>query len=490
MADGSLVGLRQPPTNLPAEQALLGALLANNKAYDQVAGWLRPEHFADPVHERLFEAVARRIDAGQLADAVVMAGEFEHDGVLAEVGGKAYLAQLLSAMVSPTMAGAYGRAVRDAWHRRALIEIGAELVNSAYAPGEASAQQLHEAAEERLAALADGQEGESAPIAASEAMALAIDEAWRAREAPGGLVGLTTGLRAVDDITGGLRRADMVVIGARPSMGKTTLGLAISAGAAAAGGRVLFVSLEMTPTQIGAQITAGLTPIARDLTERGKHREQDALGRFTWRPVTSGEIDAMMAAQRAMAQRRLLVVDLRTRTMAALRGVVRRLMRRGGLDLVVIDYLGLLRVPELARFDNRTLEVTRLSGDIKAMAVDFNLPVVVLSQLNRGVEGREVKRPGLSDLRDSGAIEQDADVVMFLHRDEYYLERLKLEQGEREGAEIFADRRSRHNEKLKAAAGRADLHVDKLRKGRIGTVQLAFGNETTWFTDLPDEVGG
>lgn len=478
--------MRQMPANVQAEQALLGALLANNKAYDRVAQFLRPEHFADQVHGRIYEVMARRIDAGRLADAVALKAEFENAGTLDEVGGTAYLAQLLSAMVGIITAGEYGRAIHDAWHRRQLIEIGEELVNRAFAPGEASARDIHEAAEERLAGLADGQEGESAPMAAHAAMGLAIDAAAQAAARPSGLVGISTGLAALDDITGGLQGGDMIVVGARPSMGKTSLLQAIGAGAAAAGARVLLVSMEMTAAALGAQLVAGLVPISRDLATRGKERYQDDLGQFRWRPVRDDEIRSMQAAQRAMAERRLMLVELRTKTMPALRAVVRRMRRTGGLDVVLIDYLGLLRVPELARHDNRTLEVTRLSADIKAMAVDFNLPVVVASQLNRGVEGREVKRPSLADLRDSGSIEQDADVVMFLHRDHYYLSRLKIERREKESAEDFANRNTRHADQMKAAEGVAEIFVDKQRKGRTGSIRLAYGHETTWFTDLPE----
>jgi len=490
MADLSGLSLRQPPANLAAEQALLGALLANNKAYDQVAGFLRPEHFADPVHGRIYAAIARRIDAGRLADAVSLKAEFEHDGVLEEVGGAKYLAELLGAMVGIVGAADYGRAIQDAWHRRELVEIGAELVDRAFAPGDASARAIHEAAEERLAALADGQVGESAPVPAAEAMGLAIDAAVQASARPGGLIGVTTGLRELDDITGGWRRGHMIVVGARPSMGKTSLLQTMGAAAALAGARVLLVSMEMMAASLGAQLVAGLTPIARDLATRGKHREQDpATGRFSWRPVDQREIAEMVAAQRRMVERGLLVVELRTRTLAALRAVVRRQMRRGGLDLVLVDYLQLMTVPELARFDNRTLEVTRLSGGLKAMAVDFDLPVVVASQLSRAVEGREVKRPGLSDLRDSGAIEQDADVVTFLNREHYYLTRMRLERRERESGEDYANRMSQHATRAAQAKGRAQLHVDKQREGRTGTVEVAFDDETTWFGDLPEGAG-
>lgn len=484
------LGLRLPPTNLPAEQHVLGSLLANNKGYDSLAGWLKAEHFADPAHGAIYSAIARRLDSGRLADPVVLARESVEwaGGFDSDTAARGYLAELLAAMVSPREVRHYAEAVVDCWHRRALIEIGQELMGRAMDPGGTPAREIHEAAEEALARLADGQEGEATPVPAHEAMQLAIDEAWRVRDVAGGLVGLTTGLGALDDATGGLRAGDMIVVGARPSMGKTTLGLAISAGAARAGGRVAFISFEMMAQDLGAQITAGLAHLSRDLTTRGKEREQDELGRFRWRPVTEAEIHAMQAAQRAMAERRLLILDKLPRTMPALRAAVRRLVRRGGLDLVVIDYLQLMRVPELSRFDNRVLEVERISGDIKALAKEFGIPVVALSQLSRASEGRDVKRPKLQDLRNSGAIEQDADVVMFLHRDHYYLSREKLERRDRETAEDFANRTSAHGQKIKAAYGRADLYIDKQRKGRTGTVHVAYGEETTWFSDLVENA--
>ncbi len=482
------LSLRQPPTNVPAEQMLLGGLLRNNKAYDGVAGRLKVEHFADGAHGAIYAAIARRLDAGRLADAVVLlndAAEWAH-GFDDEAAARGYVAELLSAVVSAQDVRHYADAVIDAWHRRELIAIGEELVSRAMAPGELPAREIHEGAEEALARLADGQEAEAAPVPAHTAMELAIDEAWKAREVTGGLVGLTTGLAALDDVTGGLQPADLYLLAARPSMGKTTLGLTISAGAAQAGARVAFISYEMSAVALGAQMTAGLANLSRFLTTRGKDRFQDDLGRFRWRQGTEAELARMQAAQRAMVDRRLLILDRLPRTVPALRAALRRLVRRGGLDLVVIDYLGLMTVPELARAGNRVLEVTRLSGDIKAMAKEFNLPFLVLSQLSRESVKGEVKRPQLEHLRDSGALEQDADGVMFLHRDHYYLSREKLERREKETAEDYANRLTRHGDKMNEAEGRAEIFVDKLRKGRTGTVQLAYGEETTWFSDLPE----
>ena len=485
------LAMRLPPTNLPAEQALLGGLLANNKAYDQVAGWLKAEHFADPVHGVIYGAIARRIDAGRLADAVTLgresvewagAGPFASD---AEARG--YLAQLLTAMVSPLMVKSYADAVVDCWHRRELIHIGEELVNRAMEPGGAPAREIHEAAEEALARLADGQEGDAAPVPAHQAMELAIEEAWKARDVPGGLVGLSTGLAALDDATGGLQRADYIVLGARPSMGKTTLAETICVGAARTGAKVALFSFEMRALALGGQLAAGLTPVTRDLATRGKERERDELGRFRWRPMAQHEADMMLQAKREMMPHTLMIFDRVPPTMPALRAAVRRMKRRGGVDLVAVDYLQLMGVPDMQRRGASRYEiVTVLSNELKRLAQDFDIPVLVLAQLSRAGEERDVKRPQLSDLRDSGAIEQDADVVMFLHRDHYYLKRKKMERSEREDAETYYNRLARHEERMKAVEGRADIHIDKARKGRTGTVHLAYGEDTTWFTDLPD----
>lgn len=482
--------LRQPPSNPQAEQALLGGLLASNKAYDSVGGLLREEHFADPVHGRIYAAIARRIDGGRLADAVTLARESADwaEGFANPGEAAGYLGQLLGAMVSPTMIKGYAEAVLDCWHRRALIEIGEAMVHRGYSPGELSARAIHEQAEEALSRLAEGQDTENPLVPGHEAMALAIDAAVAARDRPGLLVGLTTGLRELDRLTGGWRRGQLIVVGARPSMGKTSFGLSVAGAAAAQGARVLFFSMEMSPAQIGAALVAGTTPIARDGAIRGRIQERDEVGRFTYRPITDREVEAMTLAQRAMAQRNLVVVDLHTKTLNAVRSIARREKRRGGVDLVVIDYLGLMHVPELGSSDNRVLEITRLSAGSKALARDLDVPVVLLSQLNRAVEQRENKRPMLSDLRDSGSIEQDADGVIFLYRHHYYLSRPQAApvRGERDSDEAYFNRVSAHADALEASEGRAEVIVEKWREGRIGTAQVAFGHETTWFTDLED----
>ena len=488
--DRPLSGMSQrlPPSNLQAEQALLGAILANNRAYEQVSSFLREEHFADPLNGRIYAALAQRIDAGRHVDAVSLKNDFEGAGILEEAGGIAYLAQLLSAMVAIINTSEYGRAVHDAWWRRELIDIGEELIAGAFnaVPGE-TGRDVHERAEERLFVLGESGRSDEAVSPAHEAMALAIDAAVKASLLPGGLVGLTTGLRELDDMTGGLKRGRFYLFGARPSMGKTTFALTVAVGAALAGARVLFVSREMTRVEIGAQLAAGLADVARDAAERGRVRYRDSVGRFAWRPITPVEIDAMMAAQRRMVQQNLVIDECRSGTMASIRAQARKMRRRGGLDLILVDYLGQLRVPELQRSDNRVLEVTRLSGQTKDLARDMDVPVWMLTQLNRGTEGRENKRPTLADLRDSGALEQDADCVMFLYREHYYLSKETLARTEKETDEQFANRCTRHYAALGDAEGKAEVIFAKQRQGPTGTRRFAFNHETTWFGDLPDE---
>ncbi|MBU6246519.1 MAG: AAA family ATPase [Xanthomonadaceae bacterium] len=468
-----------PPSNVEAEQGLLGAVLANNRAFDDAA-WLRAEHFYDPVHATIWDVIAARVNAGRLADAVTLRDHFEAEGTLEEAGGAGYLARLLAAMVSPTLARDYAQAIFATWHRRRLIEIAAELGRAAFETADPVAAQ--EAAESELFAIAEDRDDHASP--AHEAMSQALESAIASAARPDGLVGVTTGFRELDDALGGLRRGDMVVVGARPSMGKTALALGFAAAAAAAQHRVLFVSLEMRREKIGARLLAGLTPIESEAAGRGHVRGRDGTGRFTYEPIGQGDVDRMHAAARAMAERRFVIDECRQRTVAQVRAAARRMKRRGGLDLVLIDYLGLLRVPELARSDNRTLEVTRLSGEVKAMANDLGVPVVLLSQLNRANMQRDDKRPNLADLRDSGSIEQDADVVMFLHREEYYLARARPNRKPGEADDKFANRVSAFAEAERDARGVAEIIIDKNRDGPTGTRRIAWRADWSWFTDL------
>lgn len=476
--------MRQPPHAIAAEQALLGALLANNSAYDRVGAFLRPEHFVDAAHARIYEAISKRVEGGRLADAVTLAVDLAEDPLLAEAGGTKYLGQLLAAMVGIINAGDYGRKIRDAWLARELIAAGEDLVNGCFSPGDRPISEILDEHEVRLLSIAEtGAADREVSSPAHDAMGTAIAQAVEARDRPSGLIGISTGYRELDDITAGLRGGLFYLLGARPSMGKTTLGLGIAAGAARAGSRVLFVSAEMTRAAIGAQLVAGLADVPRDAAERGATRRRDDLGRFAWDKINQGCVDRMVAAQKAMSSRTLTIDECPSRTVAAVRMAARRMKRRGGLDLVVVDYLQLLRVPELARIGNRVLEVSRLSADLKSLAKELGVPVLVLSQLNRGLESREDKRPGLSDLRDSGSLEQDADVVAFLHREEYFLLRNVPARRPNETEDQFLGRTEQWQAALEKNRGVGEVIFQKQRLGVTGTRLLHFDDSRVWFTD-------
>ncbi len=482
-----LLGLSQrlPPSNLQAEQALLGALLANNKAYERVSEFLAPEHFADPIHGRIYAAVARRCDAGQLADAVTLRGEFEHSGVLDEVGGTAYLAQLLTAMVGIINAGEYGRAIHDAWLRRQLIDIGETVVNNAFGaePTLTGAGQV-EAAEQALFDLAARGGSEQALLSFERALTQAIDAAERAFHRAGHVSGLSTGLRDLDKKTGGLHPSDLVVLAGRPGMGKTALATKIAFGASralAAEARerdpnalpkaaVAVFSLEMSAEQLATRLLAEEARISGDRIRRGD--------------IGQKEFDKFVQVSRELAGLPLYIDDTPAITLSALRTRCRRLKRTAGLAMVVIDYLQLMRPAAGSRPENRVLEISQITQGLKAIAKELAVPVLALSQLSRSVESREDKRPLLSDLRESGSIEQDADVVMFVYRDEYYLQQRAPKQMGFDNDDKFHTAVEKWQRDMEQVHNRAELLIEKQRHGPTGKIDLFFEGEFTRFADL------
>ena len=487
-----LLGLSQrvPPQNAEAEQALLGALLANNKAYERVSEFLAPEHFADPVHGRIYRAIQRRIEAGQIADVVMLRSEFEHSGLLDEVGGPAYLAQLLSAMVGIINAGEYGRLIHDCWLRRQLIDVGEEVVNRAFGTEpELDARQQLEAAEQRLFELArDGSaEGGFKPFA--RALAEAVEMAERAFSTPGGVSGLSTGLRDLDRKTGGLHPSDLIILAGRPGMGKTALATKIAFGAARAlmreaeekgpdvmpAGQVAIFSLEMSADQLATRLLSEASRVSGDRIRRGA--------------IEQREFDEFVRVSRELAALPLVIDDTPAITISALRTRCRRLKRTKGLALVVVDYLQLMRPAAGTRPESRVLEISMITQGLKAIAKELEVPVLALSQLSRAVEQREDKRPQLSDLRESGSIEQDADIVMFVYRDEYYVQAQQPKIAAYDNDEKFQDAMARWQAKMEEVHNKADLIIAKQRHGPTGTVPLFFEAEFTRFGDLDTAHG-
>jgi replicative DNA helicase len=485
--DSPLLGLSQrlPPSNLQAEQALLGALLANNRAYERVSEFLAPDHFADPLHGRIFQAIARRVEAGQLADAVTLKAEFEHAGILDEVGGTAYLAQLLTAMVGIINAGEYGKAVHDAWLRRQLIDIGETVVNNAFgAEPELDGAKQIEYAEQSLFDLAKDGGGTGGFITFSTALRDALEGAERAFHRPGHVSGLSTGLRDIDKKMGGFHPSDLIVLAGRPGMGKSGLAAKIAYGAAksllaearqqdanaSAKRTVAVFSLEMSAEQLATRLLAEQSRVSGDRIRRGDITEKDFL-RFV---EVSREIGSLP----------IEIDDTPALSIAALRTRCRRLQRTKGLAMVVVDYLQLMRPAPGTRPENRVLEISQITQGLKAIAKELAIPVLALSQLSRAVESREDKRPQLSDLRESGTIEQDADVVMFIYRDEYYLSQKMPKQMAYDNGEKFQSAIDKWQQDMDRVHNQAEVIIGKQRHGPTGSIPLFFEAEFIRFDNL------
>jgi replicative DNA helicase len=481
---------REPPVNLEAEQALLGALLANNKAYERVAEFLAPDHFADPVHARIYTAISRRVEAGQVADPVLLKAELEHDGTLAEVGGTAYLGQLISGMVGIINAGHYGRAIHDAWLRRQLVDVGEQLVNDAHAPPDGmDGQSQLEAAEQVLFDLSARNDAGQGFISFTRALAQAIGAAERAFRQPGGVAGLSTGLRDLDAKIGGLHGSDLMILAGRPGMGKSALATKIAFGAAQAlaaaapspDGPVKHVavfSLEMSAEQLATRLLAEEARISGDRIRRGEIGQKD--------------FDRFVEVSRRLGSLPLEIDDTPALNLAALRARCRRIARhpKKGLGLVVVDYLQLMRPAPGTKPENRVLEISQITQGLKAIAKELNVPVLALSQLSRQVESREDKRPQLSDLRESGTIEQDADMVLFIYRDDYYLAQRMPKEMAFDNSEKFAAAMEKWQKDMDAVHNLAELYIAKQRHGPTGKIELLFEGEFTRFADLDRRHGG
>ena len=486
MADRRLIhtsALRPPPASLEAEQALLGALLRNNKALDRVPD-LEARHFADAIHGHIFTAIKRRVDAGRLADAVTLRAEMAEDAMLDEVGGPAYLAQLLGSMVSIVNASEYGKMIRDAWLRREIIDRCHVAMERAFG---ADAQELQAgdilgALDAEVAELSrEGATGD-APRDSAAVAEQVMQGFQRAVERRGGLAGITSGYAGIDRMTGGFMPGQLILIGARPAMGKTALSAGMATRAAAAGARVLYVSAEMLAQDVLARAAAAVAELPVTAALRAGYEDD----RGQWQPIAG---DSAEARRLANAARRLKALPLHwddapRHTAASIRQKARAMRRVGGLDMVVVDYLGRLQPSQRAAgFRNRVIEIGELARDLKMLALELQVPVVLLSQLSRSLEQRDDKRPVLSDLRDSGEIEQEADIVMFLFREHYYLVNGKPKKRDNEKGESFDARLEEWAHALAQSAGKGEIIVAKQRQGPTGPVRLRFQDSRAWFFD-------
>ncbi len=469
---------RQAPHNLEAEQALLGAILINNEALDRVSGFLSPDHFFDPLHGRIYETLATLIHAGKTATPITVKTFFENaEPIDANMTVPQYLGRLAANATTIINAAEYGRTVYDLATRRALIIIGEDMVNTAYesAVDHAPKAQIEEA-ESRLYSLAEQNKYGQGFETFRSALTNAIEMANSAFQRSGHLSGAATGLTDLDNKLGGLQRSDLIILAGRPSMGKTALATNIAYNVAKAyrgarradgsmettdGGIVGFFSLEMSSEQLATRILSEQAEIGSEKIRRGM--------------IEEAEFRKLSEVAAEMSRIPLFIDQTGGLTVAQLAARARKLKRQHGLDMLVVDYLQLLSGSK-SRSDNRVQEITEITTGLKALAKELNVPVIALSQLSRQVENREDKRPQLSDLRESGSIEQDADVVMFVFREEYYIERTKPAEGTPE----FADWMT----KMSQASGKAEVIIGKQRHGPVGTVELSFEGQFTRFGNL------
>jgi replicative DNA helicase len=468
-----LLGLsqRSPPANILAEQSLLGAILANNKAFDRVSSFLCPEHFADPIHGRIYKAISDRINSGRLADAVTLKGDFENSGILGDVGGTAYLAQLLTAMVGIINAAEYGESILDTWRRRQAIDIGEMLVNGAF-DGSEPAQELclnTAVSLDRLSSVNQNQ-----PSASMDESIVSALERSEAAFLNGGFIGHQTGFTKLDSMMGGLEAQCVYYAAGRPGMGKTSLATQLMEGVAKIEGKpVLFRSLEMSKEQVIMRMLSQKTGIPLNVFRTGQWKSPEVSNQWARQIGEAGKY---------LRELQIRICDQGAQTVEAIASEARTWKRlHGDLGLIVIDYLQLLK-PRTDRF-GRTESTTQLSNDLKKLAKDLNCPVLALSQLNRGPENREDKRPQLADLRDSGSIEQDAEAVIFLYREAYYLERERPKHDVAGSESEHLAKVDEWQQKLDGIRGQAEWILAKQRNGPTGIIEMLWDESTTTFKD-------
>ena len=470
------------PHNIEAEQQLLGAILTNNDVYDRIAALVKPEHFFDPVHQRIFERAAARIQKNALASPVTLKPFFDDDAGLRELGGPAYLVRLAGAAISAYAARDYAQMIYDLAVRRELIALGRDI------SAKAAKVEIHSEpreqiieAEQRLYKLGEQGVAERGFQSFLKAVTDAVNMANAAYQRDGGLAGISTGLIDLDKKLGGLHPSDLLILAGRPSMGKTSLATNIAFNIAKAykrgithegiegaveGGVVGFFSLEMSAEQLAARILSEASEVPSEQIRRGD--------------MTEAEFRRFVEAAKALESCPLYIDDTPALPISQVAARARRLKRTHGLDLLIIDYLQLLKGTTK---ENRVQEVSEITQALKAIAKELNIPVVALSQLSRQVESREDKRTQLSDLRESGSIEQDADVVMFVYRDEYYKEREK--PGDHE-----LDKMAQWQSVMEQVHGKAEVIIGKQRHGPIGSVELSFEGRFTRFGNLARQWQG
>lgn len=460
--------------NIEAEQTILGTILMNNEYINRVADILLPEHFYEPANGKIYNQILHTVNkVNIIANSVTLKQFFENDQDIKVIGGALYLSTLLSKATGIIDIADYAGLVHDLAVKRKLVMIGEDVVNNAYGNDEASASQQIEIAEGNLFNLTHQGGRDSDFRSISVSLKSTLEKTVIAKQKEGNISGISTGLNDLDNILSGLQNSDLLILAGRPSMGKTALGINVAVNACKAINRdisnpkdkkaVGFFSLEMSSDQLAARILSMETSINATKFRTGAINEDEWLGITT----RSNEISQMP----------FFIDDTPALSIAAIRTRTRRLIRKHNLAFLVIDYLQLIKGTSNKSENSRVQEISEITQGLKAIAKEFNIPVLALSQLSRAVEQREDKRPQLSDLRESGSIEQDADVVIFIYRDSYYFERKR--PGEEE-----QDKLEKWRRRMEEIRNRSELIIAKQRNGPIGNVHLYFDPEFTRFSNL------
>ncbi len=461
----------QMPCNIEAEQALIGSILVSNELYDEIAPIINSQKFFDPIHIKIFETIEMLIGKGLLANPVTLKNHFENDKGLQQLGGQEYLVKITKfSTTSPKQVLDYANIVHEMHVRRELIKISENVLNEASNKNEAisSGEEMIQNAEKSLFDLAERGHFNRSFLKFENALKQTIEMARNAYQNEEGIVGVPTGLTDLDSRLGGMHKQDLIIIAGRPSMGKTALATNIAFHAAkniekkGSKSTVAFFSLEMSSEQLSTRILSEQSRIRSNDIRRGK--------------VSEKEFEQFIETSKNIYNLPLYIDETPAISISAISNRSRRIKRLFGLDLIVIDYIQLMRSSGNRRNDGRVQEISEITQGLKALAKELDVPVLALSQLSRAVEQRDDKKPQLADLRESGSIEQDADVVMFVYRAAYYLERKEPTLGSIEHAEW--------QQKMDEISSLAEIMISKQRHGPTGNVKVEFEAMYTKFKDL------
>lgn len=464
------------PQNIEAEQSLIGSILFDNKVMEDLPTNFVSRHFFDPLHSSIFEACISLTDNGRLADPVTLKGYLKDDVSLRDIDIEQYLSDLREGTLSLSKAKFYADEIRNCYVRRSLIRIGDDLIDRSINPSiEISPDQEISNTEEQLYNLAEKDQVNSGPIDFKTILGKATNQINEAYQRKGSLSGVDTGFSGLNRQLGGLNKSDLLVLAGRPAMGKTALATNIGFNAAKTSKiennqSILIFSLEMSAEQLAQRILAEQSTI-----DSHKLRNGD---------ISEKEFSDLVSTQNEIMNLPFFIDDTPAISVGQIASRARRLKRTNGLALIIIDYIQLIQGTKASEAQGRVQEVSSITRGLKSLAKELDVPILALSQLSRAVEQREDKRPILADLRESGSIEQDADVVMFVYREEYYLDKSEPTQRDNENQESFNERFLRWQDRRNLAEGKAEIIISKQRHGPTGIIQVQFEAKYTRFMDL------